>query len=179
MKKLIALVFLTLMNTVSSAAVLTGDSIDFTVAPAGIFSTPPVVVGAGDDLVSIFYHFDFDAGPAGDQFLWSSIPSAGNLAGSNAITLSDLDFNDGSSLIGFDLFSTLLSGLTISVMPDSITFSHTSTDMVGPGTVLSGRFITTSTHQIPTPATAPLVLLAAGIALWRARAGKKGAGRSN
>jgi hypothetical protein len=69
-----------------------------------------------------------------------------------------LDFTDGSSLIGFELFGTLLSDLVITTTPDSISFAYTSSGLVGPGPILTGLFLTEST--VPAPGTALLMLSA-------------------
>ncbi|MBL8448037.1 MAG: PEP-CTERM sorting domain-containing protein [Zoogloeaceae bacterium] len=141
------------------AVALTGDTITF--------DGGPVVVGAGIDRAFGVFAFDFDAGPDGDIFQWTSSAS-GFLGGTPFVpNIFDLDFNDGSTLVGFDLTSTLLSNLSFVVTPDSITFSHTSTGFVGPGVVISGRFITTST-AVPEPTALTLVALGlAGFALNR------------
>ena len=115
----------------ANTASLTGDTITF--------DNSFVNVGAGiDDSFGVF-SFDFDAGTGGDVFEWTS-SSSGFLGGIPfAPDQFDLDFDDGSTLIGFALTSTLLSGLSFVTTSDSIIFTHTSTGFIGPGTVISGR----------------------------------------
>jgi hypothetical protein len=168
MKRVFLSLVVGLWSCFASASVLTGDTILFQVNP-GVVSATPATVGAGDDLVFANFRFNLDAGGAGDQFSWSSTPNAGALLNSTSIQISDLDFNDGSTLIGFDLFSTLLSGLVITTTSDSITFAYTTQEMVGPGLVLSGRFLTSAT--VPLPGTAPLLLV--GIALLAAQSSRR------
>jgi hypothetical protein len=124
--------------------VLTGDSITF--------DSSSIVVGSGADDSFGAFSFDFDAGIQGDVFEWTSGSSA-FLGGTPFVPdLFDLDFDDGSTLIHFVLTETLLSDLSFAISADSITFSHSSTGYIGPGVVLSGQFITTSSVAVPEPA---------------------------
>ncbi len=150
-----------LFAQMSSAAVLTGDSI--------IFDGSSVNVGAGiDDSFGVF-SFDFDSGTESDLFVWTS-SSSGFLGGTPFVPdMLDIDFDDGSTLVDFSLVSTLLSDLSYSITADSITFSHTSTGFIGPGIVLSGRFITTSS-VVPEPSIIALFSLGlVGIGIARRR----------
>ena len=159
MKKLLSCAFLAVAPWFASASVLTGDTVTFTANP-GVFGPVAALVGAGTDLTAAAFQFDFDA-VAGDAFTWISAPGAGGLAGSTSITISDLDFTDGSSLVGFLLDSTLLSGVSISTTADSLTISYTSVGTIGPGLVVSGRYVTTAV--VPEPATLPLMLAGLGL----------------
>jgi hypothetical protein len=159
MKRLLSCGLLALAPWFASASVVTGDTVTFTANP-GVFGPVAALVGAGTDLTAGVFQFDFDAG-AGDTFSWISSPAAGDLAGSTSITISDLDFTDGSSLVGFVLDSTLLSGVSISTTADSLTISYTSGGFVGPGTLISGRYVTRA--EVPVPATLPLVLAGLGL----------------
>lgn len=159
MKKLLSCALLAVAPWFVSASVLTGDTVTFTANP-GVFGPVAALVGAGTDLTAGAFRFDFNAG-AGDAFSWISSPGAGGLAGSTSITISDMDFTDGSSLVGFQVDSTLLSGVSISTTADSLTISYTSVGLIGPGTVISGRYVTTAV--VPIPATLPLVLAGLGL----------------
>ena len=157
MKKAFLCLALSLSSCLAQASVLTGDSVVFQADP-GVIAPASATVGAGDEFVFLNFRFDLDAGPGADGFSWVSEPGAGGLAGSTSIVLSDLDFTDGSSLVGFELFTTVLSGLVITTTPDSISFAYTSSGLVGPGPILTGQFLTES--AVPTPGTAALMLSA-------------------
>lgn len=132
----------------ATPAVLTGDTI--------VFDSSSVAVGPGiDDAIGAF-SFDFDAGIDGDEFEWVSSSSA--FLGGFTPDMFDLDFNDGSTLVDFVVISTLLTDLTTTIGSDSILFSFSSTGFIGPGTVLSGRFVTSSS-AVSVPATLSIVLV--------------------
>jgi len=139
--------------TFASAGIITGDSVIFQADP-GVFGPVAVTVGAGTDLITENFTFDFNAGIGNDVFNWSSSPG-GSLAGSTSVTLSDMDFVGGALLTGFSLISTVLSDLTWSTTSDSITFFYTSTGIVGPGRILVGQY------KVPEPGT--LAILALGL----------------
>ncbi|SMY09073.1 VPLPA-CTERM sorting domain-containing protein [Flavimaricola marinus] len=161
--KLLGAVAIASLPTLGAAATLTGDTIDFT-ADVGVFAATDVLVGAGVDTTAGAFSFDFDAGVGGDEFIWSASDS-GSLAGSIGISLTDLDFDDGSLLIDFSLDETLLTDLAWTITDDSVVFTYSSTGFIGPGTVLSGSFVTAA---VPLPAGLPLLLTAlGGIALLR------------
>ena len=144
----------------ANAGLLAGDSVDFAVDPSLFSITVPVVAGNDYDQDDRgVFEFDFNAGANGDTFSWVAWDS-GYLAGSTSFTLSSLAFDDSSALIGFDVLSSLLDGITVSTTATSLTVDYTSAGYIGPGTVLSGRYITTS--SVPEPGT--LALLGLGLA---------------
>jgi hypothetical protein len=93
------------------------------------------------------------------------------LAGSTSFTLGSLDFTDGSVLTGFQLGSTLLTGVSIAITAHGMTFSFTppGTGAIGPGTVFTGQFLTST---VPAPATLTLALTALGLLGLGSRARK-------
>lgn len=169
MKKLISCALIAMTPLYASASVVTGDTVTLAANP-GVFGPAASLVGAGTDLTVGNFSFDFDGG-AGDAFTWDSVPNAGALFGSTSITISDLDFTDGSSLVGFVLDSTLLAGVSIATTADSLTISYTSTGSVGPGRILSGRYQTST--GVPEPATMPLILAGLGLLIFLSRSRRR------
>lgn len=167
MKKIAAAAILAMSSLSASASVLTGDAVTITFNPIGF--SQGFTVGAGEDLTLTNFHFDLDGG-AGNRFIFNYGPANGSFAGSTSFTLSGLDFTDSSTLTGFSLISTSLSGFSYSFTGNSITFHYT--DGSAPlGTVIDGIFETTRS-AVPLPGTLPLFLLGMGaLGLMRSRRG--------
>jgi hypothetical protein len=116
----------------------------------------PDLLGSGNTV------YDFDTGPAGDEFELSMSPPAlygGVLSGVGAsqITLSGLDFSGGESLRDWS-FLQVPSDISISAEllgPSSLRFSWTEGRFEG-GTFLRGRFLTRMEAPGPIPNPIPL-----------------------
>ncbi len=158
MKSLVVALML-FIPTFASATLITGSSVIFQANPS-VFGPVTATIGAGADVTSEYFLFDFNAGSGGDVFSWISSPGAGNLAGSTSVALSDMSFVGGDTLTGFTLFSTVLSDLTWSTTTDSITFSYTSTGLVGSGSILQGQYAVLE-HAVSEPGM--LVMFALGL----------------
>jgi hypothetical protein len=160
---------------VAPAATLSGDMIDVTIHGLGSQS---VLVGSGTDFKLLGITLDFDAGSGNMNLAWTS-NKLGTFHQYTSWTFSDLDFDDGSDLVGFLVTGTQFAGLSVSVTADSISFDFDQHATFNTGSVLSGTFITDapSARQqlappaaIPLPATAPLLVLgAAGLVALRRR----------
>lgn len=157
-----------------SAATLTGDDVNVAIKNLG---TGSVEVGTGADLRLFGVSVDLDAGSDGSKFSWTTSKFE-SFGGYNVWSFSDLDFDDGSNLIGFIVAENAFDGLSIDVTSDSLTFSFDESSTFDKGVVLSGTFVTDSSVRqapqppasVPLPATAPLLLLgAAGMMALRRR----------
>lgn len=162
-----------------SAATLTGDEINVAIKGVG---TGTIEVGSGADLSLAGVVLDFDAGSNGMQLSWttSKLESFGAY---NVWTFSDLDFDDGSDLVGFLVSQNEFDDLTIDVTSDSLTFTFDEGSSFDTGLLLSGTFLTDKAtlqappppSSVPLPATAPLLLLgAAGMMALRRRRKSRG-----
>ncbi len=159
MKKTLALLAALALPAAAAASTLTGDEVSIEFNPGGTYSST-FTVGAGiDDEVNNF-QLNVDAGTHGKQFHWTAINAGGSLAGATSFTFSDLDFTDGSTLIDFEIKTTLLDDVVASVTNGVLTVSWSTTGIVGPGPVLHGKYITS---VVPLPASAPLILAGLGV----------------
>lgn len=163
MKKLVLKSLIALfcaLPSFANAGLLVGDDVTvaFNYTTSNDFVLPGTI-GPGADAGIGNLAFDLNAGPGGDVFEWIAL-SVSNIDNVIGITVSDLAFDDGSDLIDFNLFSTVLSNLayTISAASIAFTFDEFSTINVGAGTVLSGQFITPTT-TVPEPGTLALLML--------------------
>lgn len=160
MKKTLALLAALALPAAAAASTLTGDEVTIEFNPGSIY-TSTFTVGSGvDDSINNF-QLNADAGVHGSQFHWTGINAGGSLAGATSFTFSDLDFTDGSTLIGFKIKTTLLDDVVASVTNGVLTVSWSTTGIVGPGPILHGQYITTSV--VPLPASAPLILAGLGV----------------
>lgn len=158
MKWLLAL-FIAFAPQISFTATLMGDEVLLTFDPTNYARTG--IVGAEFDIEQGVFLFDFNAGIAGDRFSWIA-QDTGGFGGATGFTLSGLDFSDGMLLTGFEISDTLLQGLTFSHDARSLSVFWTNDPLtgVGPGSVLSGRFLTTQVMApVPIPAALPLLLI--------------------
>lgn len=156
-------------GTLPAASLLPGDNVQMIYNPGAINVIS--AVGPGDEYSVGVFQFDFNSGPNGDVFAWSSVGN-GFSANVTSITLSGLAFSDSSTLVGFDVLPTSwLSGVTVSTTPTSVVISfNPAPSNVGPGVILSGRYITT-TSNVAEPGTLALLSLGSlGLALTRRRA---------
>ncbi len=138
------------------AGLVIGDEVTVTFDPINFPRTGFVGPGAETGLGS--FSFDFNAGAGGDVFEWTGANIPGNLNGISGITLTSLEFDDASTLIDFNLFSTVLPNLDFTVTATSIAFTFDAIFEAGPGTILSGQFITPTT-TVPEPDIFALMLL--------------------
>jgi hypothetical protein len=158
MKKCIPCVLLALAPCFASASTVTGDTVTLAYGPS-VFGPVSIVVGAGNDFTVGNFNYDFNGGAGGDTFTWTANP-AGALTGATSFTIGSLDFTDGSILTGFQLGSTLLTGVSIAFTAHSMTDNFVTATGVGPGTVFTGQFLTS---VVPAPATLTLALTALGL----------------
>lgn len=158
MKKTLALLAALALPTSASASTLLGDEVSIIADPGGIYSTT-FTVDRGRDLAVGNFRANVSAGANGDQFHWSAVNSGGRLGGATSFTFSDLDFTDGSTLVGFKIKTTLLDDVVATVSNGVLTVSWSTKGIVGPGPVLHGKYITS---VVPLPASAPLILIGLG-----------------
>lgn len=150
------------MPFAASASSLAGDTVN--IALPG-FGSVDVLVGDG-----VEYDLEgttFDLNPNGtDNFLvldGDVYPTVGSVT---SIVLSDLDFTDGSELTGFLVTTTNLVNLQVNFTVDSLTFTFDPNTPSPNGIILEGAYLTQmpgAPSPIPLPATAPLLLLGAGV----------------
>lgn len=125
------------------------------------------IVGVGTDITIGGAFYDFNAGVGGNQFIFSVNKRFCGVAHCNGpikLSLLNLNFSGGEKLVGFDLISTALSGLTFTFTSTSLIFLATE-DTIRKGVVISGFFLTAPPLNIPAavPIPAALPLLAAGL----------------
>lgn len=149
------------------AGLVAGSAVTFDLNPFD----PPLTssVEAGVDLIIGGFSIDFNAGPNGNIFNWTAgFPAS--LGGNTSFVLSGLTFDDGSTLVGFDVQASDLSGLTISTTASSLTVSF-APQIGASGTVLRGQYLTrASGNSVPEPGGLALVGLGlAGLAFTQRR----------
>lgn len=159
MKKTLAILATLALPTGAFASTLSGDDVTITFNPGPVYTSTFTAV-SGTDASAFGFDVDVDAGTAGDEFSWVSVGS-GDLTGVTSFTLSDLDFDDGYDIIGFEVYSTILTGLSFSFTADSMTVSWDPIGAFEPSTVLTGQYLT-APAAVPLPASAPLILMGLG-----------------
>lgn len=126
------------------------------------------IVGVGTDVTIGGGFYDFNAGVGGNQFIFSvnnRYCGVAHCSGAIKLSLLNLNFSGGERLVGFDLLSTTLSGLSFTFTSTSLIFLATERRLRR-GAVISGFFLTAPPPvnipaAVPIPAALPL--LAAGI----------------
>ncbi|MBL4811099.1 MAG: VPLPA-CTERM sorting domain-containing protein [Rhodobacteraceae bacterium] len=143
----------------ASAATLAGDTVGVSFDPS-FYNNPSVSVGAGIDLTISAFEFDFDAGVNGDELVFND--NGGFFPVGSSLTLYDLDFSGGETLVGFDLSYTSLDNLAYTFTDTSITFTY-ATSGTGPnfGAAIYGTFLTVPS-AVPLPASLPLLIAGLG-----------------
>jgi hypothetical protein len=128
-----------------------------------------VGAGVGTDITIGGGFFDFNAGAAGNQFIFrvnDRYCGVAHCSGPLKLSLLDLNFSGGERLVGFTLLSTALRGLSFTFTSTSLIFFATE-GRIGRGTVISGIFLTAvppgDVNPAPVPIPAALPFLAAGL----------------
>lgn len=151
----------------AQSATLTGDLVAVNYNDSSLTkNNGSGIVGVGTDVTIGGGFYDFNAG-VGNQFIFRVNRRFCGVAHCNGpikLSLLNLNFSGGEKLVGFDLLSTALSGLTFTFTSTSLIFfanEHT----IRRGAVISGYFLTAPPLNIPSavPIPAALPLLAAGI----------------
>jgi len=142
----------------ASAATLTGDDVTLSISEFGFSQT--ATVGAGSEFFAGNVSWDVDFGADGDELLVSVLNNFGTF-GITSFEISSLDFSGGELLTGFSNLFSQLANITVSTTSSSILFSFDNGPVTS-GTVLSGKFDTSSTAPVPLPAGAWMLLTALG-----------------
>jgi PEP-CTERM motif len=155
------LVFASLFGS-AHASTLTGDTVAINLKGGFLpYGTQNVVVGAGPDgaFVNGTQSFDLNAGTNGDLFTVSSNAAYTALTGTGRVvwTLTDLNFSDGSPLIGFNIIESLDPVTINSLTPTSVTFSYADT-AIPAGTYFEAQFVT-QVAAVPEPSTWAMMIL--------------------
>ncbi|ABV91786.1 hypothetical protein Dshi_0037 [Dinoroseobacter shibae DFL 12 = DSM 16493] len=170
MRKLLLTSLVALCPAVASATTLAGDTVNLALPG---FGAVDVVVGSG-----IEFDLDgttFDLNPNGtNNLLVVDGDVFGTVGNVSSLVISDMNFNDGSELTGFLVTQTNLVNLQVSFTADSLTFTFDPNTDSPNGILLEGAYLTqlpgAGPTPVPLPATAPLLLLAAGgLAVMRRR----------
>ena len=147
----------------AQSATLTGDLVAVNYNDSiDSFDNGSGIVGVGTDVTIGGGFYDFNAGVGGNEFIFSvnnSFCGVANCAGPIKLSLLNLNFSGGEQLVGFNLLSATLAGLSFTFTSTSLIFLATEGDLA-PGAVISGIF-QTAPSAVPIPAALPL--LAAGI----------------
>lgn len=154
-------------TSAASAATLTGDQVAITFQPENLVIL--AFVGTGVDKTFGLFEFDFNAGAAGDEFVFND--NNGSFGSNTSIVLSGLDFPGSSILTGFELLSTRLENLAFTFTDTSLTFTFVDIAANVPdGPAIRGRFLTEPVAAVPLPASLPLMLAGLGaVAILRRR----------
>lgn len=141
----------------ANAGLVVGDEFVLTFeATTGDFESTGQI-GTGSDFGLGSFFFDLNAGAGGDVLEWTAT-APGGLNNITGITISSLLFDDASTLIDFNVFSTVLPNLDFTLDATSISFSFGPIFEAGPGPILSGQFITPTT-TVPEPGSLALLML--------------------
>jgi hypothetical protein len=165
-------IFTAVLLTASLAAqagLVTGSKVVFDLDPAD--SPKPAEIKSGVDLTINNFLLDFNSDVNGDVFSWTALNAeAARMGGNTSFVLSGLQFDDGSTLIGFDLIASELTGLSIATTATSLSVAFTPVTWVGSsGTVFSGRYLTSAPTLAEPGALALSAIGVAGLALMRRR----------
>jgi hypothetical protein len=174
MRKLVLSSLVALLPAVASASTLTGDDVYMQIPG---FGNGMVTVGAGHDVMLGGTNFDLDAGPSGNMLHWNNREYESNF-GVTSVVFGNMDFTDGSDLIGFLVSETQLTNLKVAVTASTLIFTFDANGVLEKGKkVIAGTYLTSGgivsqqpPSPVPLPASAPLLLAAAGgLALLRRR----------
>ena len=154
----------------AQSATLTGDFVAVNYNDSSLTKNngSGIVVAPGTDVTIGGAFYDFNAGVGGNQFIFSvnnRFCGVAHCNGAIKLSLLNLNFSGGEKLVGFNLLSTALSGLSFTFTSTSLIFLATEGN-IRRGTVISGIFLTApSPANIPAavPIPAALPLLAAGL----------------
>jgi len=144
--------------------------------PTGSFGSVNVTVGSGIEFDLDGTTFDLNRSDTGNLLVMDG-DGFGTLGAVSSLIISDMILDDGSVPDGFIVTRPNLSNLSIGTTDDSLTFVFDNGTASPDGAIiLEGSYVISdgpgAPSPIPLPATAPLLLLAAGglAALRRRRA---------
>ncbi|WP_425041201.1 VPLPA-CTERM sorting domain-containing protein [Primorskyibacter sp. S187A] len=157
------------LGTAASASTLSGDSVTREVTNNGSIIVPVTsfTVGAGVDFTDANINIDMNAGAMGDQLEITVAPgNYGGMystSGTTVLTFGDLDFTDGSSLIGFDVIDDGPLDFVASIVDGStLALTFDEAPITG-GTFALGTYVTDIvTAPVPLPAGGLLLLTGLG-----------------
>ena len=161
----------------AQSATLTGDLVTVNYNDSNFTNSHRTgIVGVGTDITIGGGSYDFNAGE-GNQFIFrvnDRYCGVAHCSGALKLSLLNLNFSGGEQLVGFNLLSTALGGLTFTFTSTSLIFFATE-GRIRRGTVISGIFLTAPPPvdipaAVPIPAALPLLaagLGAMGVMGWR------------
>lgn len=163
----------------AQSATLTGDLVAVNYNGSSFTnSNRSGIVGVGTDITIGGGLYDFNAGAAGNQFIFSvnnGYCGVAHCSGPLKLSLLNLNFSGGERLVGFTLLYSALRGLSFTFTSTSLIFFATEGDLWR-GTVISGIFLTEAPRPVqnipavvPIPAALPLLGSALGFLVWMGR----------
>ena len=164
----------------AQSATLTGDFVEVKYNDSSLAKyNGSGSVGVGTDVTIGGGLYDFNAGAAGNQFIFSvnnGYCGVAHCGGALKLSLLNLNFSGGEKLVGFTLLYTALRGLSFTFTSTSLIFFATE-GRLRRGTVISGIFLTAAPPPgpvdnnpvVPLPAALPLLASALGLFVWMGR----------